>query len=296
MKIVAIAMAFGLIMTNTFQSGSFEKRALALVQRLPVSTLDKELPQLPFATWFKQIIGPEAGVVWQLTECGEHTGSQKGTGQELSACVEANAVLPDGSKTIVLITVGTFKQGLIGEPVFFRAVVERDDQLYQARRLGDLLKMLRASEQALARLPDVSINLPVVKFPSLTTSLTPPRMTPSLVSGGLDDILKSPPLASSSQEPQRISEGVLQGIAITKFMPAYPQTARSMNAYGKVEVEITISEQGRVIEARAISGHPTLRSVATDAARRWIYKPTLLNGVPVKAQGILTFVFTPGKQ
>jgi TonB family protein len=296
MKIFAIAITVGLIMTNTFQSGSFEKRALALVQRLPVSNLDKELPQLPFATWFKQIIGPEAGVVWQLTECGERTSGQNGTGQELSACVEANAVLPDGSKTIVLITVGTFKQGITGEPIFFRAVVERDDQIYQARRLRDLLKMLRSSEHSLANLPDVTINLPMVKLPSLAKSLAPPRMAPYLVSGGLDDILKSPPLPSSSQEPQRISEGVLQGIAITKFMPVYPQTAKSMNAYGKVEVEITISEQGRVIEARAISGHPTLRSVAADAARRWIYKPTLLNGIPVKAQGILTFIFSPGKQ
>jgi TonB family protein len=296
MNIFAIAITCGLIMTNTFQSGSVEKRALALVQRLPVSNLDTELPQIPFATWFKQLIGPEAGVVWQLTECGERAGGQNGTGRDLSACVEANAVLPDGSKAIVLITVGTFKQGLTGEPVFFRAVIERNDQLYQTRRLRDLLKMLHASEHSLANLPDVTINLPLVRLPSLATSLAPPRLAPSLASGGLDDILKSPPLPSSPQEPQRVSEGVLQGIAITKFMPVYPVTARNMNAYGKVEVEIVISEQGRVIDAKAISGHPTLRAVAADAARRWIYKPTLLNGVPVKAQGILTFIFSPGKQ
>jgi len=79
-------------------------------------------------------------------------------------------------------------------------------------------------------------------------------------------------------------------------MPAYPLTARSMNAFGKVEVRIIISEGGQVIEATAISGHPALRTAARDAAREWVYKPTMFNGLPTKVETVLTFTFSPGSQ
>jgi len=69
-----------------------------------------------------------------------------------------------------------------------------------------------------------------------------------------------------------------------------------MNAYGKVEVQILISEGGQVIEATAISGHPALRTSAVDAAREWVYKPTTFNGVPTKVVTVLTFTFAPGSQ
>jgi len=66
-----------------------------------------------------------------------------------------------------------------------------------------------------------------------------------------------------------------------------------MNATGTVEVEITISEAGLVIEAKAISGHLALRSAAVDAARKWVFKPPMLNGKPIKVKSVLTFVFVP---
>ena len=69
-----------------------------------------------------------------------------------------------------------------------------------------------------------------------------------------------------------------------------------MHAYGKVEVRMVISETGQVIEATAISGHPALRSAAVEAAREWVYKPTTLNGVPIKVETVLTFTFASGSQ
>ena len=64
----------------------------------------------------------------------------------------------------------------------------------------------------------------------------------------------------------------------------------------KVEVQIVILEGGQVIEATAISGHPVLRTAAVDAAREWVYKPTMFNGVPTKMETVLTFTFAPGSQ
>jgi TonB family protein len=69
-----------------------------------------------------------------------------------------------------------------------------------------------------------------------------------------------------------------------------------MNALGSVEVRILISPDGRVIEAQAVSGHMALRSAAVEAAYKWVFNPTVLNGARVKVQGILTFIFTPSEK
>jgi TonB family protein len=68
-----------------------------------------------------------------------------------------------------------------------------------------------------------------------------------------------------------------------------------MKATGPVEVEITISEVGLVIEAKAISGHLALRSAAVEAARKWVFKPAMLNGKPIRVKSVLTFVFAPSE-
>jgi TonB family protein len=104
-----------------------------------------------------------------------------------------------------------------------------------------------------------------------------------------------PPSAAASAETSEklnVSGGVLQGNAIKRVQPSYPQIAKAARASGPVQVQITISESGEVIEASVISGHPLLRDAALQAARQWLFAPTELSGVPVKVQGILTFNFT----
>lgn len=60
-------------------------------------------------------------------------------------------------------------------------------------------------------------------------------------------------------------------------------------AQGSVVVQVLISEEGNVIAARAISGHPLLHAASVEAALQWKFKPTLTGGVPVKVEGNLTF-------
>ncbi len=110
----------------------------------------------------------------------------------------------------------------------------------------------------------------------------PPKPTPE----------PTPPPEVKSKGPNRVSEGVLVGSAIRKVKPAYPQIARAVRASGPVQVQVTISEEGSVIGAVVLNGHPTLRAAALDAARQWVFSPTKLSNVPVKVQGILTFNFT----
>ena len=102
------------------------------------------------------------------------------------------------------------------------------------------------------------------------------------------------PTAEPTPVPKKItvSGGVLQGSAIKRVQPPYPPIAKAARASGAVAVQVTIGEDGHVLDASVVSGHPLLRDSALQAARQWVFKPTELSGVPVKVQGVLTFNFT----
>jgi len=88
-----------------------------------------------------------------------------------------------------------------------------------------------------------------------------------------------------------LSGGVLNGKAITLPPPEYPAIARAAKAAGNVTVEITIDEEGNVISARSVSGHPLLQSAAVTAARQAKFSPTRVSGQPVKVNGVLVYAF-----
>ena len=66
MKISVIALCVWIGVAA--QSDTLEKQAISIVQQAPVSSLDAQLPNRPFAAWFSEIVGRDAGVVWQLSE------------------------------------------------------------------------------------------------------------------------------------------------------------------------------------------------------------------------------------
>ncbi|HXG68593.1 MAG TPA: tetratricopeptide repeat protein [Blastocatellia bacterium] len=90
----------------------------------------------------------------------------------------------------------------------------------------------------------------------------------------------------------RKSTGVLQNEAIKRVEPAYPPLALAAKISGSVTVEITVDEEGNVISARAVSGHPLLKDSAIEASRKWKFKPMKLSGTPVKVIGNIVFNFT----
>lgn len=89
-----------------------------------------------------------------------------------------------------------------------------------------------------------------------------------------------------------VSGGVLNGKALKLVQPAYPQIAKSVKASGTVTVQILVDENGNVIRATAVSGHPLLRAAAVAAARASKFSPTKLSGEPVKVSGVITYNFT----
>lgn len=89
----------------------------------------------------------------------------------------------------------------------------------------------------------------------------------------------------------RISGGVLNGKALELPKPAYPLVARAAHAEGTVVVQVLIDEEGNVIAARAVSGHPLLQAASVAAAREAKFAPTRLAGAPVKVTGVIQYNF-----
>jgi len=282
------------------QTESFEKRAISSAQEMSASELDAALPIRPFASWFGQIVGPKAGVVWQLTECGEQIAAQGQMGKDLPACAEVNAILPDGRKVFVAISIGTFKKGMAEKPSFFRAVIEKNEQFYQVLQLSDLPGMLRAPDRPPAtKAKNRIVNLPVIKADSSRIAahfqyLSPLYSIVPTATGDSIHVETPPPPPSLRQSVENVSESVLQDRVITMVKPVYPPSAKVINATGTVVVQVTISQGGLVVEADAINGHFALRNAAVEAARKWVFKPVIFNGAPVSVKSVLTFVFAPG--
>jgi protein TonB len=84
---------------------------------------------------------------------------------------------------------------------------------------------------------------------------------------------------------------MLNGKAIALPVPSYPAIAKAAHASGTVVVDVTIDEDGNVVAATAVSGHPLLQSAAVAAAQNAKFSPTKLSGQPVKVRGVLTYNF-----
>ena len=98
--------------------------------------------------------------------------------------------------------------------------------------------------------------------------------------------------APAGQSVKTISGGVLNGKATNLVKPAYPAAAKAVRAEGAVNVQVTIDEQGNVISAAAVSGHPLLRAAAVNAARASKFSPTRLSGQAVKVTGVIVYNFS----
>jgi TonB family protein len=55
--------------------------------------------------------------------------------------------------------------------------------------------------------------------------------------------------------------------------PIYPEMAKSMHLAGTVKVQITITPQGQVRDAKIVGGHPLLADAAVKAISKWRYEP-----------------------
>ena len=86
-------------------------------------------------------------------------------------------------------------------------------------------------------------------------------------------------------------DGAENGRALHLPKPGFPGIARMGGASGEVRVQVIIGEEGNVIAAAAISGHPLLYAVSVAAARESKFTPTKWKGKPAKVVGVLQYNF-----
>lgn len=99
-----------------------------------------------------------------------------------------------------------------------------------------------------------------------------------------------PPAIVKKPEPPR-SLGVITGKATVLPKPVYSPAAIQVKAQGDVTVQVTIDELGKVVSAKAVSGHPLLKRESERAAMNARFSPTTLSKVPVKVTGMIVYTF-----
>jgi protein TonB len=92
--------------------------------------------------------------------------------------------------------------------------------------------------------------------------------------------------------PKRVTTNEAMSAVVTKVAPEYPPMAKQLKISGAVELEVVIAENGTVEVVTPISGNPVLTKPASEALKKWKFKPFQEDGAPVRAQAALKINFT----
>jgi TonB family protein len=104
--------------------------------------------------------------------------------------------------------------------------------------------------------------------------------------------------ASDDQHPSKpngpiaVKPEIMQGQAIHRVTPVYPEDAKKAKIQGTVKLDAVIGKTGAVEQVNVVSGPEKLQQSAVDAVRQWTYKPFLLNGDPVEVKTTISVVYS----
>ncbi|MET0646268.1 MAG: energy transducer TonB [Pyrinomonadaceae bacterium] len=89
-----------------------------------------------------------------------------------------------------------------------------------------------------------------------------------------------------------VAIGSLAGKAKSRSTPTYPPLARTARVTGTVTVFLVVNAKGEVESVVRADGPQQLQQAAIEAARRWKFNQTVIDGQPVRVTGYLNFNFT----
>ncbi len=97
----------------------------------------------------------------------------------------------------------------------------------------------------------------------------------------------APPVVQGRPGP--MSDGDL--LPLTKVQPIYPRRAQERGIEGHVVVEFVVTTSGSVRNVQVVeSTSGLLNDSAIDAARKFKYKPRVINGTPVEVSGVQNII------
>jgi protein TonB len=90
----------------------------------------------------------------------------------------------------------------------------------------------------------------------------------------------------------KVAPAVMAKKLVVRVEPVYPLMAREYSVAGPVKLDVVVGVEGKVESAEVVSGPPMLRAAAIDAVRRWVYKPTKVNGVASEVETAVVVNFS----
>ena len=143
---VLLFMLLGLI-TTTVQNPASDAKAIETAKHTSVQQIENSLPDKPFEKWLRDLIGPQAQMVWEVNDCGEQSGNPAvDKGRNFPMCVSTLVDLPAKRKLEVSLVVGTFKSGIKTGPASFNlaAIVAPNAQINFIKSLSLLPEAIKA--------------------------------------------------------------------------------------------------------------------------------------------------------
>jgi TonB family protein len=202
--------------------------------------------------------------------------------------------------------------GLLEEAASVRVTLARNKQerLQWQSECADARQKLAASETRIASMGGVPTRITSPINPVNAPTIPSGPASPNHTSNTSTKKATTPPESStpapssksnaSSDEPQAktapdgnpLEVGSLIDKATQKINPAYPQTAKMARITGVVTVYLEVDEKGAVTTVHRVNGPELLKQAAESAVRRWKFRPTLVEGQPVRVLGFVNFNFT----
>ncbi len=106
--------------------------------------------------------------------------------------------------------------------------------------------------------------------------------------------LTAPQQSPSGSDPTgavRVGGRVAEANLLRKVDPVYPSDLIRARVSGVVEFTALIGEDGHIQNLQLVRGHPLFVNPAKEAVLQYVYKPTLLNGSPVRVITSITVPF-----
>jgi len=98
--------------------------------------------------------------------------------------------------------------------------------------------------------------------------------------------------APSAPAPKQAGVDVPKPERVKMLRPTYPAEALARGQHALVVVELIIDETGKVAEARVLHGPEPFAKAALEATRQWEFKPTKVDGKPVRVRETVPITFS----
>jgi TonB family protein len=162
-------------------------------------------------------------------------------------------------------------------------------------------KKSKRNKQGSPAIPVMPPSPPLPAQPAIDAPAAPP-VPASPATPTVRPARSAPPAPAAPDAPEKPSDKqkskdkLEKGGLIEAPPPVYPEEAKKDKIEGLVTVAIVIGDDGNVISAKAKSGPEALHGAAEVAASKARFRPSTLNGKPVKVSGAMSYNFVLDKK